>query len=185
MIVWLWLCNCVAVIVWLWLCFYVIVIVIVTVYVCLIVVCAAGEWKCDAYSHPAACHPIRSDSSIDNSIRSCQTIAGRRNCFCCWEENKDKKWDYTHSLQLKQFNFYFKSFAWTLSLQHSNTDSLSLQHSHFNTLISTLSLQHSHFNTFTSTLSLRLQHSHCGFNTLTVASTLSFMYLPQKLLQVP
>ena len=29
---------------------------------------------------------------------------------------------------------------------------LSLQHSHFNTLTSTLSLQHSHFNTFTSTL---------------------------------
>ena len=35
------------------------------------------------------------------------------------------------------------------------TSTLSLQHSHFNTLTSTLSLQHFHFNTFTSTLSLQ------------------------------
>ena len=76
-------------------------------------------------------------------------------------------WASTLSLQHSHFN----TLTSTLSLHHSHFDTLtptlSLQHSHSNTFTSTLSLQHSHFNTFTSTLSL--QHSH--FKTLT--STLS------------
>jgi len=83
-------------------------------------------------------------------------------------------WLQQHWLQDSNFNTLTSTRTSTLSLQHSHfntlTSTLYLQHSHFSTLPSTLSLQHSNFNTLTSTLSL--QHSNVNTLTSTLALTL-------------